>query len=107
MNGGNFTKLFASIITSTIWREADYVRCVWVTMLAICDRYGNVRASVPGLAAVANVSIDHCLEAIDKFLSPDPWSRTKAYDGRRIEVIEGGWRLLNYEAHRDGPGEDS
>lgn len=105
MNGGNFTKLFASIVTSTIWREADHVRVVWVTMLAICDRRGMVRASVPGLAGVANVTIEHCLEAIDRFLSPDPWSRTKEHDGRRIEVVAGGWRLLNYEEHRDGPAE--
>ena len=37
-------------------------------------------------------------------MSPDPDSRTKDHGGRRIEEIDGGWRLLNhakYKAIRD------
>ena len=56
----NFTKLYASIVTSTIWREDDKVRIVWITMMAIADQYGEVAGSVPGLAALANVSVDEC-----------------------------------------------
>lgn len=98
---GPFSKLFSSIVTSTIWREADHVRIVWVTMLATCDKHGVVLAAVPGLAALANVSIENCLDALDRLMSPDPWSRTKDFDGRRIEEVRGGWRLLNYGRYRD------
>jgi hypothetical protein len=39
--------------------------------------------------------------AIRGFLSPDKYSRTPDDEGRRIEVIDGGWRLLNYGKYRE------
>jgi hypothetical protein len=95
-----FTKLFSSITESTIWSESSDVRLVWITMLAMADRRGRVWASVPGLANRARVPLADCREALAKFLGPDPDSRTQAFEGRRIEVIDGGWRLLNYEKYR-------
>lgn len=70
-------------------------------MLAMCDRRGRVWASVPGLANRARVSVPEARKAISCFLSPDPDSRTKEYEGRRIEEIDGGWRLLNHDKYRD------
>lgn len=95
-----YTKLFSSIITSTIWSEDDATRIVWITMLAVSDKNGEVQGSVPGLARLAGVPVETCRAAIDKFLGPDPDSRTKDDDGRRIEVIEGGWHLLNHAKYR-------
>lgn len=99
MNG--YTKLFGSIIHSTVWREAPHVKIVWVTMLAMVDQYGVVEASVPGLADAARVSLEEAEEALAKFLSPDPYSRSKVAEGRRIEVVEGGWKLINHPHYRD------
>jgi hypothetical protein len=45
--------------------------------------------------------------AITTFLSPDPDSRTPEHEGRRIEVIDGGWRLLNHEKYRAIRDEES
>ena len=95
-----FTKLFSSITESTIWIESDRTRIVWIAMLAMCDRKGRVWASLPGLANRARVPLEDCEKAIATFLGPDRYSRTPANDGRRIEVIEGGWRLLNYDKYR-------
>lgn len=95
-----FTKLFTSITESTVWCEPDKVRLVWITMLAMADRRGRVWGSIPGLANRARVPTEDCREALERFLAPDPDSRTKAFEGRRIEEIEGGWRLLNYEKYR-------
>jgi hypothetical protein len=95
-----FTKLFSSITESTIWCEDAEVRVVWITMLAMCDKNGRVWGSIPGLANRARVSIEKAEEALLKFLSPDPYSRTKEHEGRRIEEIDGGWRLLNHEKYR-------
>ncbi len=69
-------------------------------MLAISDPYGIVSASIPGLASVANVSVDETRLSVKNLLSPDPDSRTKDYEGRRIEEIDGGWRILNYVKYR-------
>lgn len=96
-----YTKLFSSIVTSTIWVESDRTRLVWITMLAIADKNGEIQASVPGLARIAGVPISDCEEALKKFLGPDPYSRTPDDQGRRIEEIPGGWALLNYAKYRN------
>ena len=95
-----YTKLFSEIITSTIWAEPDETRIVWITMLALKDKWGIVGATVPGLAHMARVDVEVCRKAIEKFMGPDPDSRTPDYEGRRIEVVEGGWRILNHEKYR-------
>jgi hypothetical protein len=95
-----FTKLFSSILTSTIWREDLPTKVVWVTMLALADRDGIVDASTPGLAHSAGATLEQTQAALTKFLSPDPYSRSPEHDGRRIEPVDGGWRLLNYDKYR-------
>jgi len=95
-----FTKLFSSITESTIWREDDKTRILWITMLAMADRKGRVWASVPGLADRARISLPDCVAALNRFMSPDEWSRTKDNDGIRIAEIDGGWVLLNYDKYR-------
>lgn len=96
-----FTKLFSSLIFSTVWREEMHVKVVWITMLAMANRNGEVLASVPGLADAARVSLEQCQEALRKLSAPDEWSRTKEHEGRRIEEVDGGWRLLNYIKYRE------
>jgi hypothetical protein len=96
-----YTKLFSSIVTSTVWSEDHETRIVWITMLAMADKNGEVQGSIPGLARIAAVSLDGCRNAIRKFLSPDEDSRTKDDEGRRIEEIDGGWHLLNYGKYRE------
>lgn len=97
----SFTKLFSSITKSTVWCESHTTFRVWIAMLADCDRRGNVFGSIPGLANLSRVTIEECETAINTFLAPDPYSRTPDNDGRRIEPITGGWRLLNYGLYRD------
>lgn len=102
-----YTKLFSSIVGSTIWREPDHVRLVWVTMLALADADGVVEVSVPGLADFARVPIPACREALQTLQAPDPYSRTTDHDGRRIEPVEGGFLLLNHAAYREKTDKDT
>ncbi len=101
-----YTKLFASIVASTVWDTPPAVTKVWVTMLAIADKDGIVQASVPGLAHFARVARDDAAEALRLFLAPDPDSRTPENEGRRIEAVEGGWRLLNHGKYRELMSQD-
>ncbi len=102
-----FTKLFNSIVTSSIWRESNDVRIIWITMLALADKDGEVWASVGGLAHTAGIDRELTVKALKTLASPDPDSRSKEYDGRRICDIEGGWGILNYKKYRDlGRAED-
>lgn len=95
-----YTKLDAGIIFSTVWREPHTTVRVWIALLALKDRRGEVRAAMPGLADAARVTIPECEAALTTFRAPDPYSRTQDYDGRRIEDIEGGWFVLNHEKYR-------
>ena len=95
-----YTKLFNSILASTIWREDDKTRIVWITMLAMADRYGIVEGSVPGLADFARVSVEDCRAALVKLAAPDPDSRSQNHEGRRIIAVEGGWQILNHDTYR-------
>jgi hypothetical protein len=95
-----YTKLFSSILASTIWREDNDTRIVWITLLAMADRDGIVEGSVPGLADLARVSVPAALAAIEKLSAPDEYSRSMEQEGRRIEKVDGGWRIVNYEKYR-------
>ena len=95
-----YVKLFQSLLDSTIWAEPDSTRIVWLTMLVIADKNGEVMSTVPGLAHRARVPIEACQSAIDKLSSPDRYSRSKLAEGRRIVAIEGGWELVNHADYR-------
>lgn len=101
-----YTKLFGSIVASTIWREDDKTRIVWITMLAMANKYGDVEASVPGLADLSRVSLADVEKALESLAAPDKYSRTKDHEGRRIESIDGGWHILNHAKYRDKMSKD-
>lgn len=95
-----YTKLFESILDSTIWGESAETRVVWITMLAMRNRNHMVEASLPGLAHRARVPLEAAEKAVKKFLAPDHFSRSKEHDGRRIKSVDGGWLILNGEKYR-------
>ena len=95
-----FTKLFSSITESSVWSEPHFVVRVWIGMLARSDAEGIVEGSVPGFAHLCHVSVEEMREAIRVLSEPDPDSRTKDNEGRRIEPFDGGWRILNYLKYR-------
>lgn len=97
-----YSKLDCGIVHSSVWQEPHDVRVSWITMLALTDYHGQVRASIPALAKLNDVSLQRMEEIIDIFLSPDPYSRTRENEGRRLEEIDGGWQVINYASYRDG-----
>ena len=96
-----YVKLFQSMLTSTVWSESDSTRIVFVTMLLMADKNGEVLGSIPGIARFAGVSIDSCSAAIERLSSPDKYSSSKLADGRRIVAIDGGWELVNHAKYRE------
>lgn len=100
MNDRSYTKLFSGIVTSTIWLEDSDTRVVWITLLALQDRYYEVHSSPGALARIAGVPPDKCNAALEKFMSPDPDSNNKAEGGRRVARVQGGWKIINGEFYR-------
>lgn len=97
-----FTKLKLDILYSSVWQASKETRILWITMLAMCDETGKVRASLPGLAHCANLSLSETECSLSELESPDPYSRTKDLEGRRVVQIDGGWQVINYLKHRRG-----
>lgn len=102
-----FVKLHTSILDSTVWLQSHATVRVWVTLLVLADARGYVAASIPGLARRANVSREECDEALAVFLAPDPDSRTKDAEGRRIMEVPGGWVVLNHAAYREARSDEA
>jgi hypothetical protein len=94
--GESYAKLLSSITDSSVWDEDNETRIVWITLMAMANKYGYVGASVPGIARRARVPIEAVEVALGKFQSPDPHSRSPEFEGRRVERVERGWLLLNY-----------
>jgi hypothetical protein len=97
-----YTPIFRDLLTSSLWASTSAsTRCVWMTLLLLADPEGYVPAAAPGLALAANVSIEECRAALAQLEAPDPDSRTPDFDGRRIEKVDHGWRILNFVAWRE------
>ena len=88
MNHG-YTKLFGTLVTSTVWTLPDAIRIVWITMLALADKDGIVWATLPGLSQQAKVSLEEGEKAIEGFSQPDRWSRNKDDEGGALKRLKG------------------
>jgi len=98
-----FVKLYGDrLLRSTVWACTDpATKVAWITLLAMADETGAVYGSIPGLAKFAGITLEQAIAALDYFASPDPHSQSPEYEGRRIESVEGGWRILNYGKYRE------
>ena len=96
-----YVKLFGTIIFSSIWMEDHATVRLWITMLAMADETGYVKASRGGLAHTARLTPQEFKVSIDKLESPDLDSQDQDYAGRRVEKVDGGWLVLNYKKYRE------
>jgi len=101
-----YAKLFESLTDSTVWALPHHVRVVWVTIMAKADRTGYLAMSVYMLARASNVTLSECEEALALFMAPDPHSRTKDHEGRRLIPGPDGWQVVNYVKYRNMRSEE-
>lgn len=101
-----FSLLWGKILRSSLWiQESKETRLVWITLLALRDRDGQIQSSVVGLADSAKVSVAECKEALVVLMAPDPDDTSKVDEGRRIREIAGGWQIVNHDKYRFGTEE--
>jgi hypothetical protein len=96
-----YTKLYSTILDSSIWSSSDSTRIVWITMLAMATKNGIVHASVDGLARRANKDIASVRAALEELAAPDPNDKSGVREGRRIEPMQGCWQIVNFEFYRE------
>lgn len=97
-----YVKVYVEFLESTLWwGENEQTRLIWITLLVAADWEGIYHGTLPGLAGKARVSLEDAERAIERLMTPDKHSRTPDNDGRRVEKIDGGFKLLNYQKYRD------
>lgn len=97
-----WTPLFSKIVDSSVWTLPDYVCKIFVTMLALKDADQVVRYNAFGLAQRSHKTEKEVLEALKILSSPDKNRlEPQPYEGRRIEKVADGWRLLNGEHYEN------
>ena len=92
-----YVKLWCDILDSSLWLDQSAeTRIVWITLLAMADADGMVRATEKAISRRAVVSQEKTSKALELFQSADPDSRNRDNDGRRLEKVPGGYLLLRY-----------
>lgn len=99
-----YTPVFSSIFDGTLhgkWPQTG----VWLALLAMTDRHGCIDRTPQAIASDIGISVDELMNCITQFMAPDPMSRTRDYEGRRLIPIEAdrswGWRVVNHARYRE------
>lgn len=99
-----YTPVFNSVFDGSLygkWPDS----AVWLTMLALCDKRGNVDMSFQAIAGRTGWPMDLLVQGIGALMQPDSYSRSTAEEGRRlIPLVEGrswGWHVVNHAAYRE------
>ena len=105
-----YSKLHSTVVNSSLWSQSLAARVLFVSLLAVCDQDGVACGSKSGLTRQANIPPEDAEEAWRVLLSPDAESsdgiRAPENEGRRIEPVAGGFRLLNFAYYRGLRNED-
>jgi hypothetical protein len=100
-----YVPLFDSVLDGTLFGKWPHTG-IWTCLLSQVDQHGEIDMHPNLLAAKIGVPADLLMSCISDFMKPDPGSRTKDHDGRRLELIDAdsrdwGWRVINHAKYRE------
>lgn len=99
-----YTPLYDTMLTGTLYGRWPHTG-IWACLLSRATREGIIDEVPASLAAAIGVSEELLRQCIAEFMQPDPGSRTKAYEGRRLELLDPnrdwGWKVLNHSKYRE------
>lgn len=97
-----YTPLFDSVFDSSLWSLPGDTIKIFLWLIHKADKEtGIARSTVPGVARANAVSVEAAEKAIEELKAPDPHSRSKAHEGRRLMEVEDGWLLVNFLDHQE------
>lgn len=120
-----FVKLDCGILNSTLWVDRD-AREVFITALLMAEPfqleqptaqlnvrnldeagweappgwYGMVQAAGIGIIHRSGIEQERGLAALERLGCPEPDSRSREYEGRRLVRVDGGYLVLNFDKYR-------
>lgn len=95
-----YCKLSADLPYSSMWQEDGDTCKFWITLLCLKNEEGVVTQNLHGVARQIQIPYKKCIEALEKFKKPDPQSKTPEDDGRRVEIVPGGIKIINHEKYQ-------
>jgi hypothetical protein len=122
----SFVKLDAGILNSTLWGDYD-ARQLFITALLMAEPYevrkpeqvievdslkpmgwdvppgwyGRVEAAGSGIIHRCGLSYEAGIPALKRLASPEPESRSRDFEGRRLARVDGGYLVLNFIKYRE------
>lgn len=98
-----YGKIFAQIFDSSI-ADNYQARHLFMDLIVLAEIDGVVDMTLEAIAARTRIPLSTVRDGMSILSRPDPKSRTKEEDGRRIVRIDPnrdwGWKIVNYEAYR-------
>jgi uncharacterized membrane protein YgcG len=95
-----FTKLDEDFFDSSLVDEGPIPVAIFVLLLSKAKADGIAHVAAPVVGNRLRLTPDQTAEGFRVLQAPDPNSRSLAHDGRRIERVDGGWLILNYQERR-------
>lgn len=99
-----YTPVFNTVFDGTLcgkWPDS----AVWLTMLALCDKHGEVNLSFAAIGARTGWPMELLRQGIDSLMAPDLDSQSPDQEGRRLVLIDPartwGWRIVNHLKYRE------
>jgi len=89
-----YVPLDRSILTSTLLKNGPEVVACWLLLLADCDRLGESGMTPAAAASLLRMSDEAAIKAFEVLQAPDPRSRSRILDGRRIVLRDNGRYLV-------------
>lgn len=75
-------------------------------MIILADKDGIVTGNIESLSRRTTLPADILKDGLDILEAPDPESRSKRSEGRRVLPQDNwGWKIVNYKAFRDARDE--
>lgn len=97
----SYTPLDGTILTSTLLRNGPDVVACWILLLASCDKIGESSMQASAAASLLRISDERAKAAFAILQQPDPESRNRDHDGRRILPIPGGgWHIVSFQKYQ-------
>ncbi len=98
-----FAKVFGQIFDSSIAEDYN-CRRMFMDLLVLADPTGAVDMTHDAIARRTNVPIDEVRKYIDQLCQPDPTSRSRLEEGKRLTPLDKnrdwGWQIVNYQHYR-------
>lgn len=99
-----YTPVFRTIFEGSLCGQWPYT-AGWLIFLSLADKHGHVDMTPQFISAITGMPLEDLQRCIDRFVQPDPASRTPDEDGRRLVALDPsrpwGWRIVNHAKYRE------